>query len=310
MRKVIGGGGMVARSRAVAALAVGVSVLALAAAVPVAGAALHPGHYVLNTVTLDDSSGGPAGSYLTCKNPKKQRIVTGGSFWHAQGQGPDPNNALTAVMSSSAATFDAKGWFADGGSSSSFLTITAQCLPKSVVGKYTLKTHTFTVSSGNAAGGYVKCPSTQRIVTGGAFWHQPGVGPDPSNPGGETGSSSATFDAKGWYADGWTPIGGQLTITALCLPQSRIGKYTLKKTTLKPSGAGVAGGYLKCPKKQGIVAGGAFWHKPGKGPDPSNANFDELGSSAATFDAKGWYADGLTGRSTDQLTLVAQCLPM
>jgi hypothetical protein len=286
------------------------SFVALASQAPVATAALHPGQYTLNTLTLDDLGGGPAGSYLTCKNPSKQRIVTGGSFWHASGLGPDPNNADMYVMSSSEATFDATSWFGDGASissSSDFLTITALCLPKSQVGTYTLKYHSFR-AVGNIAGGYVKCPRGQRVVTGGAFWHQKGKGPDASNPGGEIGSSSVTFDAKGWYGDGFTPVGDQLTVTALCLPSSRVGNYTLKKETLPAGSNGVAGGYLKCPKNHLIVAGGAFWHAPGKGPNPSNALQDQLGSSAATFDAKGWYADG-DGTSSLRLTIVAQCLP-
>jgi hypothetical protein len=309
MRKLTCSGGVVARSRAVAALAVGVSVVVLAAAVPVASAALHPGHYILNTFT-SGSPGGPAGGYETCKNPKTQRIVTGGSFFHALGQGPDPNNAQTYFIGSSAATFDAKGWYADGASIASYLTITTQCLPKSQVGTYSLRKHTFNVSSGHTGGGYVKCPRGQRIVTGGAFWHFAHQGPDPGTDPGALGSSSATFDAKGWYADGVAFSSAQLTITALCLPPSRIGSYTLKHITFKPGAGGVAGGYLKCPKKQGIVAGGAFWHKPGKGPDPNNALVDVLGSSAATFDAKGWYADGATNNTSLQLTAVAQCLPM
>jgi hypothetical protein len=280
------------------------------AVVSPARAVLHPGQYSLNTLTLDHAHANPGGSYLTCKNPSTQRVVTGGTFWHLPGQGPNASYAYAYEMGSSAATFDARGWYADGAGDFSSMTITALCLPKSQVGNYTLKTRTFDVSAGGAAGGYVKCPQTQRIVTGGAFWHRPGQGPDPSTDPGLIGSSSATFDAKGWYADGQTFTTSQLTITALCLPMTRIGTYTLRKTTLNQA-HGVAGGYLKCPTSQRIVAGGAFWHQPEQGPDPSNALMDDLGSSAATFDARGWYADGRGSSSspTEQLTLVAQCLP-
>jgi hypothetical protein len=275
-----------------------------------ARAVLHPGQYSLNTVTLDQAHANPGGGYLTCKNPSAQRIVTGGMFWHAPGQGPNATDANSYLMGSSAATLDAKGWFADGTSDSSSLTVTALCLPKSQVGTYTVKTRTFNVPTGSAAGGYVECPQTQRIVTGGAFWHQPGQGPDPGLSLGVIGSSSATLDARGWYADGEAFTDSQLTITALCLPTSRLGTYTLRTRTFNQTN-GVAGGYLKCPKSQRIVAGGAFWHQPGKGPDPSNVHQDELGSSSATLDAKGWYADGQVSSSSpaDQLTLVAQCLP-
>jgi hypothetical protein len=271
---------------------------------------LHPGHYILNTVTLDDAGANPAGSYLTCKDPKKQRIVTGGSFWHQSGQGPDPGTAFAYELGSSAATFDAKGWYADGFSfATEQLTITALCLPKSQVGPYTLRTRTLNVAAHNAAGGSVKCPLKQRIVTGGAFWHQPGLGPDPSNAVNDhLGSSNPTLNGKGWYADGATSVASRLTITALCLPESQVGSYTLKKKTFTPSVMGGTGGYLKCPKNQRIVGGGAFWHRAGKGPAPRNAKNSFLGSSTATFDAKGWYADG-DGRTGSQLTVVAQCLP-
>lgn len=285
---------------------------AVAARAPAASAALHPGQYTLNTVTLAAGTG-VAGSYLTCKNPKRQRIVTGGSFWHAQGQGPDPNNADADIMGSSSATFDAKGWYADGRADNLFLTITALCLPKSQVGTYALRTQTFDVSADKSTGGYVTCPNKQRIVTGGAYWHQPGKGPDPNTNAHNLAyiaSSSATLDAKGWYADGWNHRASQLTVTALCLPNSQVGRYALRTKTFSRQANGTAGGYLKCPAGQRIVAGGAYWHQPGQGPNPANAPNVTLGSSAATFDAKGWYADGRADSSTSQLTIVAQCLPL
>ena len=262
------------RRRMASAAVVGLlaSLAAVAGQAPAASAALHPGQYTLSTLTLAAGSDSIAGSYLACKNPSRQRIATGGSFWHAQGQGPDPNNGDASRMGSSSATFDAKGWYADGHAVNGlFLTITALCLPKSQLGTYAVRTHTFDVSAGNSAGGYVKCPPKQRIVTGGAFWHQPGQGPDPTTNSGYVASSSATFDAKGWYADGWTHHASQLTVTALCLPRSQVGTYTLKTETFNPRANGTAGGYLKCPARQRIVAGGAFWHQPGEGPDPNNA---------------------------------------
>jgi hypothetical protein len=283
------------------------SLVAILSAAPAANAALHPGQYTLKKLTLDDSSG-VAGSYLSC--PKKQEIVTGGAFWHQSGQGPDPSNAIVADIGSSAATFDATGWYADAETAFALqLTITAQCLPKSQVGTYTLKKKTLKASANSTAGSYVRCPKNDRIVTGGAFWHQHGKGPDVNNAANDyISSSSATFDAKGWYADGWTNAARELTITALCLPKSQVGTYTLRKLTLSASAFSDAGSYLTCPKKQRIVAGGAFWHQPGKGPDPSNAAHYWIGSSAATFDAKGWYADGGTGIGS-QLTITALCLP-
>lgn len=60
---------------------------------------------------------------------------------------------------------------------------------------------------------------------------------------------------------------------------------------------------------QRIVAGG-FWHEPGEGPGPHNAPFAGLGSSAAPFDAEGWYARRCYSvkLSRQELTIVARCL--
>ena len=97
----------------------------------------------------------------------------------------------------------------------------------------------------------------------------------------------------------------------MCLPLRRIGAYTLKTTTLdgvpESNGDDYAGNYLSCPKNERIVAGGAFWHQPGQGPDFNGVHW--LSSSTPTTDGKGWYADGATATAGDELTIVAQCLP-
>ncbi len=293
-------------SRPVAIAAFVATASALAITAPLAGAQLHPGSYTLKTVDLNVSAQSSGGGYLAC--PTGQRIVSGGAYWHQPGQGPDASNPAGNSLGSSTPTTDGKGWYADGGTEGAQqLTITALCLPRSQVGKYTLKT--VDLSSSDTAGGYLACPTGQRIVSGGAYWHAPGQGPDPSSVDDWIGSSTPTTDGKGWYADGFTDSARQLTITALCLPKQQIGTYTLKTVNLNTGAdGGRAGGYLKCPKKQRIVSGGAYWHPPGQGPAPSSAGTDQMGSSTATTDGKGWYADGV-GPPDLQLTITALCLP-
>ena len=95
------------------------------------------------------------------------------------------------------------------------------------------------------------------------------------------------------------------------------GKYTLRTVTLlqDPNSTSV-GGYLACknPNTHRLVAGGGYWHAPGKGPTPSSADPHLLGSSAVTTDGKRWYADArVTGPSGggggEAFTMVALCLP-
>ena len=281
---------------------------------------LHPGQYTLTTATLQNP-GFRVGGYLACKNANTHRLVAGGGFWHAPGEGPAPINADEHAEGSSTVTSDGKGWYADekgagprAGDDGEVFTMVALCLPKAQVGTYTVRTVTYDVSAGAAAGNYVSCPASQRIVTGGAYWHAAGEAPDPNNDPGYISSSTPTTDGKGWYADGLAFTNGQLTITAFCLPLRRIGAYTLKTATLDAVEQGESqnyyvGNYLSCPKNKRIVAGGAFWHLPGKGPDLNNAREHSLSSSTPTTDGKGWYADGDTATEGEELTLVAQCLP-
>ncbi len=176
-------------------------------------------------------------------------------------------------------------------------------------GQYKLRTTDLTAGFGQSVGGYLACPKGKRIVTGGAFWHRPGEGPDAQLAGYLT-SSTPTTNGKGWYASGLNGDGTQLQlrIVALCLPKAKVGKYTVKTQDLGAADGTNVGNYLSCPSGKRIVAGGAFWHRPGEGPDAQLTAF--LKSSTSTTDGKGWYA---SGRNSDgfqlRLRIVAQCLP-
>src|SRR4051812_436787 len=104
---------------------------------PIASASISGGTYALAETDLNASAGTRVGNYLLCPNGK--RVVTGGAYWHRVGQGPEPG--LQASIQSSAATFDAKGWYAAGFNYSSDmlqLKIYAMCLAPKKVGTYKL----------------------------------------------------------------------------------------------------------------------------------------------------------------------------
>jgi len=176
-------------------------------------------------------------------------------------------------------------------------------------GTYKLRTTDLTAADGASVGNYLSCPKGKRIVSGGAFWHRPGEGPD-ALLGGYLDSSSATTDGKGWYAAGRnvTTLQLQLRIVALCLPKAKVGPYSLRTRDLAvPALGGRVGGYVTCPAGRRIVSGGAFWHVPGEAPDPELGQ--SIGSSTATTNGKGWYASGRSLYDVAlELRLVALCL--
>ncbi len=176
-------------------------------------------------------------------------------------------------------------------------------------GTYTVRKTDLTAASGESVGNYLSCPKGKRIISGGAFWHQPGHGPDPQF-GVYLRSSTPTTDGKGWYASGLDNAGLQLKlrIVALCLAKAKVGEYTVRTTDLAAASGESVGNYLSCPSGKRIVGGGAFWHRPGEGPDAQLAVL--LKSSTPTTDGKGWYASGQNAEGeTIQLRIVALCLP-
>jgi hypothetical protein len=175
-------------------------------------------------------------------------------------------------------------------------------------GKYKLRTIDLTAGDGASVGNYLSCPKGKRIVSGGAFWHRPGQGRDAQPPA-FLRSSTATTDGKGWYAAGRNDddLQLQLRIVALCLPKKKVGTYSLRTQDLVVASGGGAGGYVSCPSGKRIVGGGAFWHRPGEGPDAQLGGY--LDSSTATTNGQGWYASGRNfDVDTLQLRLVAQCV--
>jgi hypothetical protein len=154
-----------------------------------------------------------------------ENVVAGGAYLHKNaGRLPKPRHAGYARIASSTAKGDGSGWYADAYNPSSLptlLTIVAYCLPQADTGAYTLVASDVPVASLTAGGGPVSCPAGQRVVSGGGYWHEPGVGGGPTTPVGvQLSSSTPTTDGLGWYADGFnlhtsTPL--ELQIIALCV---------------------------------------------------------------------------------------------
>jgi hypothetical protein len=182
------------------------------------------------TVTQDFTSAPGTtteGGYVSC--PSGMRTLSGGGFLHVPGAAPDPGNAHH-TLSSSTATFDGLGWYADGrwagiGQPAQTLTVVVRCLPAAALSASTLVTQDLTVPGGNGASStYLHCPAGTRVYTGGAFWHKAGSAPDPALARADWASgNTATFDALGWYArgvNGWGNPSSSLVLTldAHCLP--------------------------------------------------------------------------------------------
>jgi hypothetical protein len=177
-------------------------------------------------------------------------------------------------------------------------------------GTYRIKTLDLTAEDGQFAGNYLACPSSKRAISGGAYWHRPGQGPDPSLGVGLT-DSTVTSDGKGYYASGRNFSGEQLqlTIIVICLASSSVGTYTLRTDDLTIADEDYGGNYLACPAGKRVVGGGAYWHTvPNSGPGD---NYAYLTSSTATSDGRGWYVSGLRNQTapTIGLQILALCVP-
>jgi hypothetical protein len=228
---------------------------------------------------------------------------------HREGEGPDAT--LDAYIASSAPLPDGRRWFAAGVNwvpEELILSIVAYCLPANALGTYVVRRTDVTVIDDEVRPKDQRCGRGRRVVTGGAFWHQPGGPPDPSVEG-YLRSSTPDGDGKGWYAVGDNREPKlRLTFIALCLPTGSIGPYRLRTVDV-PVEASVPGGDdLSCGAGKRAVQGGAYWHRPGEGRDPTMEAW--LTSNAPQLGGRRWYADGWNGDDVAvRLRIVVLCLP-
>jgi hypothetical protein len=158
-------------------------------------------------------------------------------------------------------------------------------------------------------GGSVRCGKGRRVVTGGAFWHRAGDGPDATLDA-NIASSAPMPNGRRWFAAGINHEPEELTFTivAYCLSADAVGTYGVRKTVVTFFDNDVRARNQRCGPGRRVVTGGAFWHHPGGPPDPGVLGY--LRSSTPDPDGKGWYAVG-DGRETElRLTIIALCLPI
>ena len=266
-----------------------------------AGAHIRDGHYRVKTKDIGIAAGGTGGGKVRC--PAGQRVVSGGAYFHLDGQGPTPE--AISVLRYSTPLADGTGWRAGGRNPGSLLvlTIVITCLPLSVLGPYTVVHKDVGAPVGGTKGGWVDCPGAMRAVTGGAYWHRPGQGPNPALEAYL--GSSGTGDLLTWYASGTTSLlNVSLRVTALCLPKAKVGSPALVYQDLGTDGGNV-GAYLACPPGRRLVAGGVISHPVSQGADPTRGFVVQ--DSTPTTDALGWWGSGRSLTSGMQLRLVAWC---
>jgi hypothetical protein len=161
---------------------------------------------------------------------------------------------------------------------------------------YVTRHASINVAAGHTGWRTVQCPDGYLLVSGGAYWTDPGQALDPSLAASASFSASLpTQSGRAWYAAGRAARALTLNVTAHCLPKARIGAYNINVTDFPEAAVSlgtVAGGYVSCPVGQRIVAGGVGWRRVGDPFVPSTANEHFLTSSSPTIQANGWYAAG------------------
>ena len=119
-------------------------------------------------------------------------------------------------------------------------------------------------------GGTVRCPPQKTALTGGAFWHQTGLGPDPAISNLVSLTSSYPVGERKWYADGRNSGANPrtLTIEIRCLPSRKL-KAAVTRSNSKTLASGTAGKVkAECPSDYETFAGGSYLAEPGDEPKP------------------------------------------
>ena len=173
-------------------------------------------------------------------------------------------------------------------------------------GTLSVKTYDLVLNPHSQGGVSIACPSADRILDGGGFWHMPGGNQVvDSGPVIDSSPVSAGGTAVRWVADAYnrTNSVSDFKVVLLCLPSTAFGSaYTLITKDVPFSAAGSAGGYLKCPTGTKVATGGAYLHAAYP-PGP----FAYVRASTPTLDGNGWYAYG-TADGPITLTIAAVCL--
>lgn len=253
-------------------------------------AVVHPSSYIQKAATVTVASGASGTATATC--PSGDLVVTGGAYWHPTNSSTSSPTINTSVSSSSPQT-NLSGWYATGvnqSTQSMQMTVTADCLPKSALGKYTVLKREVLVDPNRPGNADLACKSGQLVIAGGGVWHKPGSNPKPGLAAHLT-TSDPDLNATGWSVAG-TNTGStvlDLRVVAVCVPSSMLfGAYTGRAVNSAVSYGGVSERYQACPSNTLAVAGGVEWTRGGTTPDTDVQNAIE--SSSVTGDGAEWYA--------------------
>ena len=168
------------------------------------------------TVSVNDSYD----AHAKAKCPQGWEVYTGGAFFHAKGEAPNPDDGGGSRTSASMPLANGSGWYGAGTTGygeKSKLTVRARCLPSRRIAPTKLVKETFTAGDNANTGGLVGCPGDRVPLTGGAYWRKANKGLARSVTAGVIGSSIIS-SLPGWYATGQS--GGvdlRFTIVMRCL---------------------------------------------------------------------------------------------
>lgn len=174
----------------------------------------------------------------------------------------------------------------------------------------------FTPAGVEPVGGSVKCPKGNRVLSGGAFWHQ-GSNRSPVKPPATSfptlSASIPTFDGRGWYAHGTSSQAETLTIRILCTRAGHLEDYLALSSTFLPDDGDPVGGSEECDPGTVAFTGGSSWALGLGQESPADADRGLLASNAISEDGRAWYSDGLdvwVGQAPDlHIVRAIRCLP-
>lgn len=174
-----------------------------------------------------------------------------------------------------------------------------------------LKTKSIDRSLPGNVGGTVRCGKDKAALTGGAFWHQTGLGPDPAISNLVSLASSYPVGDRKWYADGQNSAANPrtLTIEIRCLPSGKL-KNAVTRSNSKTLDSGTTGKVkAECPNSYETFTGGSYLAEPGGKPKPGVG--PKRGRINGSYpDSNDWRAIG--GNFSEgklALTAVVRCVP-